>query len=207
MNNLYQIEENLYSNAHKYIACIDEVGRGCLYGEVIAAAIILPAFYSIEGCKDSKKLSSKKREFLYDYIINNSIGIGIGSVSSEIIDKINIKQATRLAMKRALKNLTNNLPNNIEPSIVLIDAETIETDLPQMNIIDGDNLIHGIAAASVVAKVYRDRLCIEWDKIHPGYDLHKNKGYGTKTHIKAIRELGPTINHRNTFIKKVLEGK
>ena len=204
---MYQIEENLYNNSHKYIACIDEVGRGCLYGEVVACAIILPAFYSIEGCKDSKKLSPKKREFLYEYIIKNSIGVGIACVDSRIIDQINIKQATRLAMKRALENLINDLKDDIKPSIVLIDAENIETNIPQMSIIDGDNLVHGISAASIVAKVYRDRLCIEWDKTHPGYDLHKNKGYGTKAHMLALKELGPTINHRKTFIKKILEGK
>lgn len=204
---MFEIEQELYENGHKYIACIDEVGRGCLYGEVVAAAIILPPFYSIEGCKDSKKLSSKKRELLYDYILNNSLGFGIARVSSQIIDIINIKQATRLAMKNALENLILNLKEDILPSIVLIDAETIETNIPQKSIIDGDNIVHGIGAASIVAKVYRDRLCLEWDKIYPGYDLHKNKGYGTKTHIEAIKELGPTENHRKTFIKKILEGK
>jgi len=204
---LFEIELELYENGHRYIACIDEVGRGCLYGEVIAAAIILPPFYSIEGSKDSKKLSPKKREFLYDYILKNSLGIGIGSVNSQIIDKINIKQATRLAMKKALENLISNLKYNIEPSIVLIDAETIDTNIPQRSIINGDNLVHGIGAASVVAKVYRDRLCKDWDKIHPGYDLCKNKGYGTKTHIQSLKCLGPTLDHRKTFIKKILEGK
>lgn len=204
---MFQIEQELYKNGHKYIACIDEVGRGCLYGEVVAAAIILPPLYTIEGSKDSKKLSPKKREFLYNYIIKDSIGFGLGCVSSDIIDKINIKQATRLAMKKALENLIYNLKDNIVPSIVLIDAETIETNIKQRSIIDGDNLVHGIGAASIVAKVYRDRLCIDWDKIHPGYDLYKNKGYGTKTHIQAIKELGATAYHRKTFIKKILEGK
>ena len=204
---MFQIEQGLYEKGHRHIACIDEVGRGCLYGEVVAAAIILPPFYTIEGSKDSKKLSPKKRELLYDYIVNNSLGVGFGSVNAQIVDKINIKQATRLAMKKALENLLANLKDNIVPSIVLIDAETIETNIPQRSIIDGDNLVHGIGAASIVAKVYRDRLCIEWNKTDPGYDLHKNKGYGTKAHIQAIRELGPTVNHRKTFIKKILEGK
>ncbi len=204
---MFQIEQELYENGHRYIACIDEVGRGCLYGEVVAAAIILPPFYTIEGSGDSKKLSAKKRALLYNYIINNSLGVGFGSVNAQIVDRINIKQATRLAMKKALENLLANLKESIMPSIVLIDAETIETNIAQRSIINGDNLVHGIGAASIVAKVYRDRLCVEWDKFHPGYDLLNNKGYGTKTHIQAIRELGPTVNHRKTFIKKILEGK
>lgn len=206
MSKLFEIELDLYNKKHKYIACIDEVGRGCLYGEVVACALILPPYYNILGTKDSKKLSEKKRKFLYEYIVHNSIGLGLACVSPQVIDQINIKEATRLAMKNALENLIINLKSDIRPSMVLIDAETIDTNIPQMNLIKGDDLVHGISAASIVAKVYRDNLCLKWDKENPGYDLANNKGYGTKNHISALNELGPSINHRRTFIKKILEG-
>ncbi|MGM0396841.1 MAG: ribonuclease HII [Bacillota bacterium] len=203
---MFEIEQELYLQGHKYIACIDEVGRGCLYGDVVAGAVILPPGLFIEGVRDSKKLSEKKREKLYDIICEESIAFGFGIVSPEVIDKINIKQATRLAMKLALQNIGDKDGHGIIPSYVLIDAETVDTDIPQKPVIDGDNLIHGISAASILAKVFRDRMCKEWDMIHPGYDIAKNKGYGTKTHREALLKLGPSEKHRMTFLRKILEG-
>lgn len=203
---MYEIEQKLYKKGHKYIACIDEVGRGCLYGDVVAGAVILPPSFTLEGVKDSKKLSEKKREKQYNLIKQEAIAYGFGQVSPDVIDKINIKQATKLAMKLALENLKNNEGTKIIPSFVLVDAETIDTDISQSSIINGDNLVHGISAASILAKVYRDTMCKEWDKIHPGYDLAKNKGYGTKAHRDALLKLGPTDKHRKTFIRKIMEG-
>lgn len=204
---MFDIESRLFDKGHRYIACIDEVGRGCLFGDVVACAIVLPPRYVIEGVKDSKKLSPKKRELLYDYIIYDSVAVGIGRVEPDIIDLINIKEATRLAMKKALDNMADKDGNHIIPGQILIDAERIQTDIPQVGIINGDNIVHGIAAASIVAKVFRDRLCLEWDKAHPGFDIAGNKGYGTAKHIKALQEIGPTHLHRRSFISRILEGK
>ncbi len=204
---MFDLERNLYDQGHRYIACIDEVGRGCLFGDVVACAIILPVRYTIEGVKDSKKLSPSKRDKLYDYILRDAIAVGIGRVEPEIIDNINIKEATRLAMKLALQSMQDKLGNRITPTKILIDAEKIETDIPQLGIIDGDNLVHGISAASIVAKVFRDRLCIKWDMDYPGYDLANNKGYGTSKHINALIEKGPVQLHRKSFISRIMEGK
>ncbi len=204
---MFEIEQELYLEGHKYIACIDEVGRGCLYGDVVAGAVILPARLTIDGVKDSKKVSEKKRERLYDMIKSQSIAYGFGVVSPEVIDRINIKQATRLAMKLALQNLRDQDGNRITPTYILVDAEVVDSRIPQKAVIDGDNLVHGISAASILAKVYRDRMCQEWDMVHPGYDLAKNKGYGTKYHREALVELGPTNRHRMTFLKNILKGQ
>lgn len=204
---MFDLERNLYDQGHRYIACIDEVGRGCLFGDVVACAIILPVRYTIEGVKDSKKLSPSKRDKLYDYILRDAIAVGIGRVEPEIIDNINIKEATRLAMKLALQSMQDKLGYRITPTKILIDAEKIDTDIPQLGIIDGDNLVHGISAASIVAKVFRDRLCIKWDMDYPGYDLANNKGYGTSKHINALIEKGPVQLHRKSFISRIMEGK
>jgi len=203
---LFEIEQELYFRGHRHIACIDEVGRGCLYGDVVAGAVILPPGFTIDGVKDSKKLSEKKREKLFDIIREEAVAYGFGVVSPDVIDKINIKQATRLAMKLALENLRDKEGKRITPSYVLVDAEVIDSKIPQKAVIDGDNLVHGISAASIIAKVYRDRMCQEWDMVHPGYDLAKNKGYGTKFHREALVELGPTNKHRMTFLKNILKG-
>lgn len=204
---MFEIEQELYLEGHKLIACIDEVGRGCLYGDVVAGAVILPPGFTIEGVKDSKKLSQKKREKLYDVLRNEAIAYGFGVVGPEVIDKINIKQATRLAMKLSLQNLRDQQGNRITPSYILVDAEEVDTGIPQKAVIDGDNLVHGISAASILAKVYRDGMCQEWDVVHPGYELAKNKGYGTKNHRDALVELGPTSRHRMTFLKNILKGQ
>ena len=204
---MLEIENNLYDKGYNHIACIDEVGRGCLLGDVVACAVIMPKGLVIEGVKDSKKLTSKKREMLYDIILDKCIAYGIGTVDCKTIDEINIKEGTRLAMKMAVENLLDKQGNKIVPDYILIDAERVYMDIAQEGIIKGDDKSHGIACASILAKVYRDRLCIDWGKKYPEYMIEKNKGYGTKDHIKAILEYGPTPIHRNTFLKKILVGQ
>lgn len=202
---MLDLENEIYQSGYEKIACIDEVGRGCLAGDVLACAIIMPKGLEIDGVKDSKKLSQKRREFLYDKIINSCIAYGIGKVSPNIIDKINIKESTKLAMKYAVQNLRDNKNNIIFPDYLLIDAEKIDLNIHYDSIIKGDEKSHGIACASIVAKVYRDRLCFEWDKKYNGYNLKKHKGYGTKEHRDYIKELGPSKIHRMSFLKKILD--
>lgn len=189
-------ENQLWSQNIEYIGGIDEAGRGPLCGAVVAACVIMPKGMLINGVNDSKKISEKKRENLYDIIFEKAISVGVGIVDQEIIDKINIKQAARLAMKIAAENC------KVMPQYLLIDAENVNVNIPQKNIIKGDELSHSIAAASIIAKVTRDRMCIEWDKQYPQYGITKHKGYGTKAHIDAIKEFGPCPLHRRTFIKK-----
>ena len=189
----------------KYIiAGVDEVGRGPLAGPVVACAIIMPNGLFIEGVKDSKKLSEKKRTILDQKIRQEAIAIGIGVVDEKTIDKINIKQATRLAMKMAVENLVDNSKYSIAPNIVLIDAENIDIDIKQISIIKGDDRCYPIACASIVAKVYRDSLFENLETLYPGYEFYKNKGYGTKKHREAILEIGITPIHRKSFLKKIL---
>lgn len=179
----------------EYICGIDEVGRGPLAGPVVAGAVILPKDVTILYLNDSKKLSEKKRELLYDEIMEKAIATGIGMASPARIDEINILQATYEAMREAISNL------KIRPDILLNDAVTIpEVDIPQVPIIKGDAKSVSIAAASIIAKVTRDRLMVEYDKVLPGYDFASNKGYGTKAHIVGLKELGPTPIHRQSFI-------
>ncbi|HLS53306.1 MAG TPA: ribonuclease HII, partial [Tissierellaceae bacterium] len=187
-----QVEKEIYNLGYEKIAFIDEVGRGCLLGDVLACAIILPKGLRIEGVKDSKKLSEKKRNLLYNIILDKSLAFGIGRVDAATIDKINIKESTRLAMKRAVEDLKDKSGRKVKPDFLLIDAEKIDKEIPQKSIIKGDDLSHGIACASIIAKVYRDRLCLKWDKEYPGYNIGKNKGYGTKEHREKIKELGIT---------------
>lgn len=181
----------------QYICGIDEVGRGPLAGPVVAGAVILPKdTTAILYLNDSKKLSEKKREALYDEIMEKAVATGIGIVSPARIDEINILQATYEAMRMAIENL------NVRPDLLLNDAVTIpEVDIRQVPIIKGDAKSVSIAAASIIAKVTRDRLMVEYDKVLPGYDFASNKGYGTKAHIAGLKELGPTPIHRTTFIK------
>ena len=199
-----EIENTIWDMGHKYIACCDEVGRGCLFGSVLAAAVIMPKGLIIDGVKDSKKLSPKKREQLYEIIKEKSIAIGVGTVSAEIIDKINIKNATRLAMKKAILSIKDKDENNISPDYILIDAEEIDLPIPQMGIIKGDDVSHGIAVSSIVAKVLRDRLCQRWDMEYPNYDIKQNKGYGTKAHREALKKYGVSPMHRKSFLTKIL---
>lgn len=202
---MLEIEESIYNLGYNNIACIDEVGRGCLAGDVVACAIIMPRGLKIDGVKDSKKLSEKKREALYEKILSNSLAYGVGRVNSKIVDKINIKESTRLAMRSAVENLKDKNGNNITAEFLLIDAETVDLNIPQQAVIKGDDKSHGIACASIIAKVFRDRLCIGWDLEYEGYNLKKHKGYGTKEHREYIRELGPSPIHRITFLKNILK--
>ena len=179
----------------KYICGIDEVGRGPFAGPVVAGAVILPK-------DESKKLSEKKREELYDIIMDKAVAVGFGMEDSGVIDEINIKQATLKAMKKAIENLKNpKTGEKYVPDMLLVDAEHIpDIGISQVGIIKGDAKSVSIAAASIVAKVTRDRMMVEYDSIYPGYDFASNKGYGTAAHMAAIRELGMTPIHRRSFI-------
>lgn len=198
------IENIVWNMGYNYIAFCDEVGRGCLFGSVLAAAVIMPKGLFIEGIKDSKKLSPKKREQLYEIIKEKCIAMGVGTVSAEIIDKINIKNATRLAMKKAIMSIKDKNENKIIPDYILIDAEKVDLSIPQRAIIKGDDCSHGIAASSIVAKVLRDRLCERWHMKYPNYNIKQNKGYGTKAHREALRQYGASPMHRKTFLGKIL---
>lgn len=188
-----EFENELYESGIKYIAGIDEVGRGPLVGPVVTAAVILPRDFYDERINDSKKLTEKKRELLYDVIMENAVSVGIGISSEDVIDDINILEATKKAMIEAINNLS------VKPDHLLIDAVKLNVDIPQTSIIKGDAKSESIAAASIVAKVTRDRMMIELDKEHPEYDFKHNKGYGTKKHIEAIEKYGILKEHRKTF--------
>lgn len=180
----------------EYICGIDEVGRGPFAGPVVAGAVILPKDCNILYINDSKKLSASKREELYDEIMEKAIAVGLGVVSPQIIDEINILQATYEAMRTAIKNL------QVKPDILLNDAVKIPgVDIPQVSIIKGDAKSVSIAAASIIAKVTRDRMMVEYDKIYPQYNFAGNKGYGSEQHREALKLYGPSPIHRNTFIK------
>ena len=193
---------SVYEKEHsdcKYICGIDEVGRGPFAGPVVAGAVILPKDDPILYLNDSKKLSEKKRETLYEEIMERAVATGIGIVSPARIDEINILQATYEAMRMAISNL------KVQPGLLLNDAVTIpEVEIPQVPISKGDAKSVSIAAASIIAKVTRDRLMVEYDAVMPGYDFASNKGYGTKKHIEGLKELGPSPIHRMTFIKKYI---
>lgn len=200
MNDLYKYENELYDKGIEYIGGVDEVGRGPLIGSVVAACVVLPRGFVLEGLTDSKKLSEKKRDMFYDIIMSQAIAVGIGIVDEKKIDEINIYEATKVAMKEAIYN------TNIKLEHVLIDAMPLDIDIPTTSIIKGDSKSISIAAASVIAKVTRDRMMYELDKKYPMYELASNKGYGTKKHIEAIREYGITKYHRLSF-KPVSEYK
>lgn len=202
---MLEIEKEIWKKGYKCIACIDEVGRGCLAGSVFSCAIVMPVDLLIEGITDSKKLTPKKRDMLYDKIKLSAIAIGIGEIDCKIIDEINIKNATKLAMKKAIENLADNEGNKIFPDYLLIDAEKLDLNIPQSNIIKGDLKCHGIGAASIIAKVTRDRQMEKLSEEYPQYKLAKNKGYGTKEHIDAILENGYTKIHRQTFLRRILD--
>lgn len=191
-----QFERRLWENGVTYVAGVDEAGRGCLFGDVVAAAVVLPKGLVIPDVDDSKKLSAAKREELYAIVMEKAVAVGVGRVDAGTIDRINIRQAVRLAMKRAIEQL------GLCPEHVLIDAETIDVALPQTPVVRGDSLSQSIAAASIVAKVTRDRLCAEWDAAFPQYGIARHKGYGTKEHREAVLRFGPTPLHRMTFLSK-----
>ena len=183
---------------HGWVCGIDEVGRGPLCGPVVASAVILPNDCQILYLNDSKKLSEKKREELYDVIMEQAIAVGVGMATPQRIDEINILQATYEAMRQAISALS------VKPAVLLNDAVTIPgVEIPQIPIIKGDAKSVSIAAASIIAKVTRDRMMVEYDRLYPGYDLASNKGYGTKVHMDALKTVGPCEIHRRSFIKNI----
>ena len=194
-------ERLAYQEGASFIAGVDEVGRGPLAGPVVAAAVILPKNIEDLGFDDSKKLSASKREEIYRLIQEKAIAIGIGIVDADIIDQVNIYQASRLAMQQAVSEL------KIQPDYLLIDAMKIDVNTPQIGIIKGDAKSISIAAASIVAKQVRDQMMQEFDELYPGYDFSNNAGYGTPKHLEGLKAKGICPIHRKTFapIKDYLE--
>jgi len=199
LKELKEEENKLYaSSGIKYICGIDEAGRGPLAGPVVVGAVVMPKDSMIEGVNDSKKISEKKREKLYDLIINEAVSYAVGIIDNKKIDDINILNATKLALTESLKGLT------VKPDVIMVDALTkIDTlGIPYISVIKGDAKVYSIAAASIIAKVTRDRMMYEWDNIYPVYGFAKHKGYGTAFHIQAIRENGICTIHRKSFVKE-----
>lgn len=191
---LYQYEKELWKSGVNLIAGMDEVGRGPLIGPVVTACVILPKDFVLEGLTDSKKLSEKKREEFYDYIMEHAISVGIGMMDEKVIDEVNIYEATKLAMYQAVEK------SKVKPEHVLIDAMKLDKlEMPSTSIIKGDAKSISIAAASVIAKVTRDRMMIELDKKYPMYGFKSHKGYPTKKHIEALKEYGLIEGYRKTF--------
>ena len=197
LQELKKIEEDIYSQGMEYICGIDEAGRGPLAGPVVVASVILPENSMIEGINDSKKVSESKREKLYDIILQEAISYGIGIIYQDEIDDINILQATKKGLHEAVMKM------EIKPNVILVDALTgIDTlGIPYKSIIKGDAKSYSIGAASIIAKVTRDRIMREWDKVYPEYGFAGHKGYGTAKHIEAIKKYGLTPIHRKTFCK------
>ena len=199
----FEIEKEAIKNGFKLVCGVDEAGRGPLAGPVCAAAVILPLDAEIEGLNDSKKLSEKKREALFDIIKEKAISYNIAFASVEEIEEFNILEATYLAMNRAIDGL------EIKPDFALIDGNRMPKGIsvPAFTVIKGDALSSSIAAASILAKVTRDRLLLEYDKEYPEYNFKKHKGYGTKEHTEAILKYGPSPIHRLSFLKNILGEK
>ena len=200
LEKLKEIENDLYKKGVKRICGIDEAGRGPLAGPVVIAAVVMPEDSFIEGVNDSKKVSEKKREKLYDEITGSAIAWGVGIIDQKEIDEINILNATKKGLTIALTQLTER------PDIILVDALTgIDTlGIPYQSIIKGDAKSYSIAAASIIAKVTRDRIMRQWDEIYPEYGFEKHKGYGTKAHIEVIKNNGICPIHRKTFVKNFI---
>ena len=193
-------EDALHAQGVQYVAGVDEVGRGPLAGPVVTAAVILPADFDVLGVDDSKKLSEKKREELFDIIREKAICYAIGMADEKRIDEINILEATKEAMGKAILDL------EIQPEHILIDALTLkDVDIPQTGIVKGDATSVSIAAASILAKVTRDRMMVEYEETYPGYGFAQNKGYGTKAHYEGLDQLGITPIHRRSFLVKYLK--
>ena len=194
--NPYEYDESIRKNGFGSVAGVDEAGRGPLAGPVVAAAVILPEDFRVEGVRDSKKIPRKEREELFWAIVLNARSIGIGIIDQAEIDRLNILRATKLAMHNALTDLTT------KPDMILIDALTIPSiPIKQMPIIKGDAKSASIAAASIIAKVVRDGIMIEYHSIYPSYEFDKHKGYATKAHLDKIEKHGPCPIHRKTFHK------
>lgn len=189
----HRYEKKYYKQGYSFIAGVDEVGRGPLVGPVVAAAVILPKDYNLSGLTDSKKLSEKKREYFYDIIMKEAISVGIGIVDNTIIDEINIYEATKMAMKEAISSLKT------KPDVVLTDAMKLDINIPFEPIIKGDLKSISISAASVIAKVTRDRMMNDLDMKYPFYNFKNNKGYPTKDHVAAINKYGILKEHRKSY--------
>lgn len=197
LDNMLKYENEAYEKGYNYVCGVDEAGRGPLCGPVVAAAVILDRNAHLEGVNDSKKLSEKKREKLFDDIMEKAIAVGIGISDVDMIEEINILNATKEAMKEAVSGLS------IKPDFVLIDGnQNIQIDIDRTTVVSGDALSESIAAASIIAKVTRDRMLREYDKEYPEYGFAKHKGYGTKMHIEAIKKYGLTPIHRPSFCTK-----
>ena len=198
LENLWVIEDRLHQEGYEVICGCDEVGRGPLAGPVVAAAVLLPRDAVLYGINDSKKLSEKKREELNDMIFEQAIAVGIAEMSPRVIDAINILEASRLAMVQAVRNL------GVDTDFVVVDGwENPHFLLPQQAVVKGDSKCISIAAASIVAKVYRDRLMVKLSEQYPQYGFEKNKGYGTKEHYEALLQYGPCEMHRTSFNLKL----
>lgn len=200
LTQLKQIEESVYKEGFEHVCGIDEAGRGPLAGPVVVASVIMPKDSMIEGVNDSKKVSEAKREKLYDLITKEAISYGVGIISQEEIDEINILNATKKGLTKSIEELEQ------KPDIILVDAlRDINTlGVPYRSVIKGDAKIYSIACASIIAKVTRDRIMKEWDKIYPQYGFISHKGYGTAKHIAAIKEYGLCPLHRRSFTKKFI---
>ena len=203
LKELKQIEEELYTQGANLICGIDEAGRGPLAGPVVVATAIMPRNSMIEGVNDSKKVSEKKREKLYDLITDEAIAYGVGIIDQKEIDRINILNATKEGLTMAVKEL------NPKPDLIIVDAlSKIDTDgIPYKSIIKGDAKCYSIACASIIAKVTRDRIMRQWDEVYPQYGFIKHKGYGTAAHISAIKEYGLCPLHRLSFVKNIVNTK
>lgn len=200
LNELKEIDKSYFKEGYNYICGIDEAGRGPLAGPVVVTAVIMPKDSMIEGVNDSKKVSEKKREKLYELIIEEAISYSVGIVDQNEIDRINILNATKAGLTEAVRTL------KVKPELILVDALTnIDTcGVPYQSIIKGDAKSYSIAAASIIAKVTRDRIMREWDKVYPQYGFEKHKGYGTAAHISAIKENGLCPLHRLSFVKNII---
>lgn len=201
MNDLFTFEREFTAKGKQLIAGIDEAGRGPLAGPIVVASVIMPLDNIIDGINDSKKVAKKKRELLYQKIIDTALAYDIEVIDEKTIDEINILNATKMGMQNCIKNL------KIKPDLVLIDAVEIKSDVETLSIIKGDAKSYSIAAASILAKVYRDNLMREYDKEFPMYGFAKHKGYGTKMHIDAIKQYGICKIHRRSFVKNFYEVK
>ena len=203
INDNYMYERELREKGINFIAGVDEVGRGPLVGPVVAACVVLPDKFNLDGLTDSKKLSEKKRDFFFDEIKKQALGIGIGIIDEKKIDEVNIYEATKLAMKMAISECNKQ----IKIEHVLIDAMPLELDIPTTSIIKGDLKSITISAASVIAKVTRDRMLYELDLKYPMYDFKNNKGYPTKKHLEAIAKYGIIPEHRRSYgpVKKYID--
>lgn len=201
LTELKKIEKDIYDQGKEYICGIDEAGRGPLAGPVVVASVIMPKDSMIEGVNDSKKVSEKKREKLYDQILEEAISYSVGIVDQKEIDRVNILNATKAGLTESIKGL------KVKPDIILVDALTgIDTcGIPYMPIIKGDAKCYSIAAASIIAKVTRDRIMRQWHEVYPEYNFIQHKGYGTAAHIAAIKEYGLCPLHRLSFVKNIIE--